>query len=223
MRPCRGSTVAILITGALIGGTGSSLQADSLGVDFSEGPCSVCYYDCSRDCTVGYAFTVNQATTVDALGVWDFNSSGFGENHPVGLWTATGTLIAATTVTNTSIPVPSADTRGRWLFTSIAPRLLTPGQYVTAAFYSAYSDGFAAYDISVTAPGIALGDAREATTGSLTYPSTVDSFADPGWFGPSFEIASSVPESSPAALDLLGFALIAVLIARARAGQADRA
>ena len=51
-------------------------------------------------------------------------------SHYIGLWKSDQTLLSVATVDNTSTPVPSAFAGGQWLFTSISPLQLQPGDYV---------------------------------------------------------------------------------------------
>src|SRR5437660_1734543 len=89
---------------------------------------------------IGWQFSVNAPITIDALGLFDVNPAGLAENHQVGIWDNSGTLLAQTTVTNGSTLVASASNAGDWLFADIAPIVLLPGTYVTGAFFATSAD-----------------------------------------------------------------------------------
>src|SRR5512135_2603468 len=48
--------------------------------------------------TLGYSFSANSPISVVGLGVYDYLGNGLNVAHDVGLWNASGTLLASTTV-----------------------------------------------------------------------------------------------------------------------------
>ena len=78
--------------------------------------------------TLGYSFTLSSAVTVNALGYWN---DGLGNNHAVGIWDSSNTLVATTTVLGTDPVV------GHFLWGSIADTLLAAGQYTIGAEFLA--------------------------------------------------------------------------------------
>jgi len=194
----------LLIGAAVLGVLAGTARPDTLAVDFKNpGSSASCLGEFGR-CTFGYDFTVNSSIALSALGV--FAPSGhFAENHPVAIWTAAGSLLASTTVTNASTPVRSADSAGDWLFSPINPILLMPGTYVIGEL--SLADTVEESATVLTQPQVSFGNARfeEQQTGKPTFPDLVTPAVNAGFFGPSFEIA---PE--PGSLFLLGLGLLAL-------------
>jgi hypothetical protein len=120
----------------------------------------------------------------------------------VGLWDASGTLLASASVSATS---PSI---GNWSYTLITPIVLTAGDdYYVGAFdeqtnYTTNVEGF-----SVDARINYLNNARAVST-DLTFPSGIASttLVPSGYFGGNviLEVAA-VPEPSTWAMMILGF------------------
>ncbi|MGF7171640.1 hypothetical protein FHS91_003340 [Sphingobium xanthum] len=80
----------------------------------------------TRPFTLGFAFSLSQATTIEALG---YNTANLPDDRTVGLWTIGGTLITSAVVL-TSDPVT-----GHFAYSDIADVLLGPGTYVIAGDY----------------------------------------------------------------------------------------
>ena len=103
--------------------------------------------------TVGWSFTSSIAFTVDGLGLWDQTGSGLKEPQTVALWTSGGELLSTAIVGTSSTPLPSSSSVGQWLFTSVTPFVLSPGDYVMGALYapssSLSSDGLRAVSLPV--------------------------------------------------------------------------
>lgn len=216
------ATRLVLTAAALTALFATCARADSLAVDFSGSDTTFNCVNPGSGCTAGYDFFVSLPSTVTALGVWE-PSTGVADSHEVGLWNAAGILIASAMVTNADTPVASAETGSLWLFTSITPVTLFPGQYIIGAFYSDGSADVLAGNATtdLTAPSIELGDAMTAAGSSLTEPAGTYSANDYGFFGPSFEIVSSsnvvsnvVPEPASVLLLLLGVASVAAVYRR---------
>jgi hypothetical protein len=96
-----------------------------------------------RTGTVGWSFTLSIPMTVEALGGWD-DGHGSQTSQTVGLWTSGGALLSSAIVGESSTPAPSSSSTGQWLFTSVTPFVLSPGDYVLSSLYntlSSSSDG----------------------------------------------------------------------------------
>jgi hypothetical protein len=108
-------------------------HADLLVDLLADGTLAICSACGTAGTMLGYSFTVNSPITVDGLGVWDFGSAPLGSDTEAGLFDSSGDLLASVEITDSSTPVPSADTSGQWLFGSIAPITLEPGNYELGA------------------------------------------------------------------------------------------
>jgi hypothetical protein len=146
---------------------------------------------------------------ISAIGLWDENSAPLAIAHDVGLWTLNQTMLAEATVDNSSIPVSSSSSAGRWLFTMISPVTLEPGDYVLGAVWGdpiIGADPFRYRENIVTSFGVNYEGPRSITLLSepiLVFP---DGGGLPGgFFGPNLAVAA-VPE--PISLVLLGTGIL---------------
>jgi len=106
-------------------------QAGTLGLDIVDPQGNAPSQTANQN--LGWEFTTSTPITVSAPGLWDYGSNVLAGAHQVGLWTSGGTtLLAQTTVDNSSTPVASAATHGRWLFSDIDDVTLDPGDYIVA-------------------------------------------------------------------------------------------
>ena len=118
------------------------------------------------DAVGGWQFHVTGSITISALGLWDEGSQPLAISHQVGLWTLGDTLLATATVDNTSTPVASASPDGRWLFTTITPIALAPGDYVLGAVWGDPLIGADFFRVNTNAPvtsGVTFSGARGET------------------------------------------------------------
>jgi hypothetical protein len=128
-----------------------------------------------RQGTVGWSFTSSIPLTVDGLGLWDQTGSGLREPQTVGLWTSSGELLSTAIVGASSTPVPSSSSAGQWLFTSVTPFVLSPGDYVLGALYATSSLTSDGVRITPSAPVLesatALADsaARDAVVADVLF------------------------------------------------------
>ena len=196
-----------------------------LAVDFQSNPIAFGCQTTSLGCNLGYTFQVTQNVTVVSLGAFSSSIGNVGLNtsHPVAIWDATHSApIASVNVDPlSSTAVASASGLGNFLFSDIAPLVLTPGTYTIAAFYGAtFNEAIYSGSASITAPGIVMGLPMQGFAASLTEPTTQVNTSRFGYFGPSFQIGATVPEPTSAALLAIG-AFCARLIRRRRPARPD--
>jgi hypothetical protein len=202
----RSFSLAGLIAAALLTWTPSA-SASPLTLDFTNTVNSNVFV-CTADCTVGWSFEVNSQIQVDGLGIFDVGGNGLINDHAVGLWDSTGTLLASGTVTNAATPMTSISGDGRWMVQTIAPVILSSGTYTIGGFYGAFgADTFIARGTSATIPEIGFTGDALTFTAALSNPTGTDPSFNDGFFGATFT-AQAVPE--PANLMLLGTGILAV-------------
>ncbi len=154
----------------------------------------------NQSATAGWAFRVGpEAVQVQALGLYDV-ANGLKNAHPIGLWTAGGTLLAQAT-----LPAGTASLRiGSYRYVAITPVTLNPGQtYVVGAYFGPVADqcGTACGDVMLYRgnetydPRISFVQSRQtlsvAGAGTLAYPG-VNAGIDEGFFGPNFLLAADL-------------------------------
>lgn len=177
--------------------------AGTLGVDFSSPGAQ----NSSSVWSLGYQFVANSASTVTALGTFDYNQDGFAQDQQVGLWNASGTLLASTYVSNAD-PL-----QGFWRFHAISGVTLTPG-----ATYFVASQGGEGYTFETSgftvAPEITYVEDAWHYIGTtqnnpLFFPDTTDGITQAqggAFFGGNIEFGTATPE--PGTLVLLGSAVV---------------
>ena len=167
-----------------------------------------------RDFTLGWAFRVNSAITIDGLGIWDEGSNGLNPSVEVALWENSGqTLLRSTTVTSGSTPVASALAAGQWLFEDVAALLLTPGDYTIGYFRPADTDVFR-LSLFTTIPEITHLGHRSLQGPSLTFPTSGGLPAR--FFGPNLRLSETaqLPEPSTLALFLIALGGLGFMVRR---------
>jgi len=191
----------ILLAGLLA--SASLLSAGTLGVATSNDNVFVN----TGTWTLGYSFLVNSPITVTGLGVFDDNSDGLNVSHDVGLWDASGNLLASTTVAAGTL----APLNGFYRMATISGVSLTAGNiYYVGSVNGIDNDGWLQDPSSlVAAPEITyLSRQFEFSGGGLVFPDLVGS-GSTGYFGGNFEFGTStVPE--PGSLLMLGSGVLAV-------------
>ena len=200
-------SLAFLAAGAL---ASVPAHAATLGVDFSPGTSTDFG---SSTWNLGWSFTANSNVSVVGLGNWAGGAS-FPQDQQVGLWNSSGTLLASTYVSNSSVLLGSAP----WLFASITPVQLTAGQtYVVGAQGGAEYTGEVS---SVTfAPQITyIADLYTSNGGAnspLVEPVLTES--EPyGWFGGNIELGvTATPLPSTWTMLIAGLIGLGVFVCRA--------
>lgn len=186
--------------------------AASLGIDIAGNGVAGPNPDASF--TIGWAVEVVTPVRVTALGVWDENSNGLEVSTPVGLWTATGTLLASTTVpaSGADIAVPSVLGAGQWLFEDIADVVLPAGVYVLGSVTIEDQTVFRAFqdDVILDPALVNFDSAKFAVGATLQFPGLDGSpLLDNGLFGPNFLLEPvTAPAPLPASLALLVLGLL---------------
>jgi hypothetical protein len=187
---------------ALAVGPASVAEATSIGLDLLS---DTQIFSIGDFHNIGWQFTVNAPITIDGLGMFDVNAPGLSEEHPVGLWNNSGSLLAQTTITNASTLVPSVSNTGDWLFNSIAPIVLAPGTYVTSAFYATNTDLVMGNATITTIPQVSFLHSRVSAEGFFA-EAGVGNQVEPGIFAADIRVAdATVPE--PVTLLLFGSGL----------------
>ncbi len=128
--------VPLIVAAAITLGSSAPARASIAAMDFTTAGNAFPGFDSGSGGTGGWAFTVLSKITVEGLGIWDEGANGLNSGHDVGLWKSDGTLLLSTIVDNTSTPVASTFSRGQWLFDSVTPLELEPGDYVVGAYYA---------------------------------------------------------------------------------------
>jgi Domain of unknown function (DUF4082)/PEP-CTERM motif len=162
--------------------------------------------------SVGWKFTVSSPITVVALDYYASTLHPDVYNHAVGIFDSSQNLLFSTTVLTSDPTVGN----GNWLEHAITPQVLTSGTYYIAGFTS--GDYYTVNPTSeTTIPQITwVADAR-IDSSSLVFPSGTSNYTNGNaWFGPSFEVAASVPEPSTFALLAGGLALAGLKLRKSR-------
>ena len=160
----------------------------------------------------GWEFQVDTPITIGAVGIWDEKKRPLNIAHEVGLYTSSQSLLLDVFVNNNnSTPVGSASPDGQWLFTSITPLLLQPGDYVLVATWGDpidNADPFRLQANAVTSFVTYTGMCSKTGLDSLhlVFPDCAGAPLDnASFFGPDLAI---IPE--PASITLLGFGALAL-------------
>ena len=151
-----------------------------------------------RPFTLGYKFSTSVSLDINALAYW---VDGKGHNHQVGIWDATGKLLASTTVLSTDVVL------GHFQYHTIADLFLAPGTYTIGGEFLGNGDPFPSDAKGVVSiPGYKyLGDEQQVGSG-LNFPTNnFGIYGDNGILVVDFSIAQ-VPEPATLTLFALGIA-----------------
>lgn len=196
---------AVLSLGASAASAASGISLVTLGEEFS-----------GSQYTLGYEFSVLDAQSVGALGVYDSGRDGLLGRAFVGLWNTDGSLL-------TSVIVP-AGTGGflenYFRFAPITPFVLTPGEhYIVGAFapsdmansWNTPFGGTAALNLHMNY----FGDRYSDFDSAFSYPDATNATGG-AWLGGNVYLGSlpAVPEPQAWLLMLIGFAGMGAVLRR---------
>jgi len=194
---------AVLVLGLAVPQATASLVLD-VGPGGSRQTCPNCGTASGQ--TFGWVFDVSSTIKIGGLGAWASDAVPLSRNVEAGLWTDTGTLLASTTISDSS-PAEASIGEGNWRVEAIATLTLTPGRYVVGmTFFDDFPLAQFGTDFT-TIPEIAYVGPRQSSAG----PDSGLSFADiafpgsNGVFGPNLQLAE-LPE--PATLGIFGLGLL---------------
>ena len=195
----KGSVRLVLFVVVLMA-SASLLHADSLGLTTSsDGNLFVN----QGTFTLGYSFEVNTSISVTALAVFDAGSDGLNVSHQVGIWDATGNLLASTWVAaGTGGPI-----LGGYRYATIPDLPLTAGNiYYVGSVNGMDNDSFMLDPSSfVPAPQITyLSRQFESSSGGLVFPGLVGGGGNTGFFGGNFLFVDSTATPEPNSVLLIG-------------------
>jgi hypothetical protein len=160
--------------------------------------------------TLGYEFTTSTTFDVNALGYWD---DGLGNNHQVGLWTSTGTLLTSATVSGTDAITDN------FRYHMIADFILAPGTYVIGGEFLGNGDSFPDEAQGVTSiPGYTWVTDEQQFGSGLNFPttSTGGGYGDNGILVVDFSVTGGAPPvPEPGSVMLLGTG-VACLVSKLR-------
>jgi hypothetical protein len=192
--------------------TSSQLGANTPALSFTTNSNSFVYDGSSAGTTAGWSFSLTTPTFVTAFGVWDENSDGLAQSHPITLWlTLTMETVAQTTVDNSGTLVDG------FRYASLTSPLLLPADnYTIGAFYSSRADNFVGQAATVTtAAGVTYIRGGLVFSNQFPFDDVLGTGGANGYFGANFQIGTPIPE--PASTLLLVPGSIIILFARRRA------
>lgn len=160
------------------------------------------------DAVGGWEFHIDAPITIGAIGLWDEGKFPLQISHEIGLWKSDQTLLQVAIVDDASARVPSAFAGGQWLFTSISPLQLQPGDYVLGAVWGDPIIGADPFRINTNAVTSGVSYTAACAVFQLPSPELVfpdcggGSLTDASYFGPNLAVV--VPEPGSLALIVCG-------------------
>jgi hypothetical protein len=180
-------------------------QADNIALSFTGGTQSQLH-----NLTIGWSFSITSPLLVTQFGLWDgpgpgtggTAGDGFGVSHDVTLWTSAGLSLATATVPSGTT---ATLTNGfRYVPLSVAT-LIPAGTYVISSYYAQ-----ASFDTSIsnaatltTDPAVTYIAGKSALNNVFPSGDLIGAGGIKSYFGPNFQFAAAVPETSSTWLLLL--------------------
>jgi PEP-CTERM motif/Domain of unknown function (DUF4082) len=157
----------------------------------------------NRAFTLGYTFSLSGPVTVDAFGYYN---DALGNNHAVGIWDSSGTLLASTTVLGTDPLI------GHFRWETIANLTLSAGAYTIGgqAFSGGATYTFPSFPTGVTTiPQYTWGTDEFTLAAGLNLPisTTGGTYGQNGILAVDFSVAAATSVPEPATLALFGVGL----------------
>ncbi len=158
--------------------------------------------------SVGFRFQATAASQVVSLGYFDSLGDGLVETHAVGLYSDSGTLLASTTVTN------SSSLTNLFRYQAVTPVSLVAGQFYRVAGTSGFVDAYTFTPTTFSTDSrISFESDRYAFGNTLAFPTGTDHVT--GYFGANFQLnnpnaPSAVPAPAGLLLGLTGLPLVGI-------------
>jgi hypothetical protein len=209
---------SLLLAGLLLGSVASVATASGPGATLTAPGDAYA----SQPYTLGYLFTLGGNASVTKLGVYDWNQDGLESSAMVGLWTDSGTLLAAVGVGAGT----SGELIGSFRYTNIAPIALTAGSsYVVGSYMdssvvgTASSFGTGQGGGGFFNPLITFAQDRYSNfDAAFGFPAITDGLVGGAWTGGNV-VFDVVPEPASWAMLIAGFGLTGAAMRRRRQGR----
>ncbi|MGB4839269.1 MAG: DUF4082 domain-containing protein [Saprospiraceae bacterium] len=159
---------------------------------------------------LGFDFTVKNLVTISALGVYDYLNDGLVIDHPVTLYSSTGTVLATVTV---PMGIIAPLNNGFRYVALTTPITLTPGDYVIMAYSASAIDAspqnFPPFSSAITIDArLDLINGSRQASGNIFAPTNAGSFV---LLSSSFLITEvTVPTLSQWGILIFGLSLLAM-------------